>query len=82
MYSDGAEKNSGYAWEGDYIPVFYGIGDVKELLKRRSEFIITRHYYDNPQDPFHRHHAFLGFDDMVEMIFTESEESFRGCSAG
>ena len=56
---------------------FYGIGDVKELLKRRSEFIITRHYYDNPQDPFHRHHAFLGFDDMVEMIFTESEESFQ-----
>jgi hypothetical protein len=59
---------------------FYGIEEVKELIKKRASFAITRHYYENPYDPFQRHHSFLAFDDMVEMIYTESEETFQAAA--
>lgn len=60
---------------------FYAVGEIKQLLKSRAGFIIDRQYYENPQDPFNRHHAFLGFDDMVEMLFTEGEETFQVAGA-
>lgn len=56
---------------------FYAIGNVEETIKKRADFIIKRHYYENPLDPYHRYHAFLPYDDMVEMLYTTSEESFQ-----
>lgn len=56
---------------------FYALDNIRNLLENHAEFIIRRQYYQNPLDPFGRNHAFLPYDDAVEMIFTESEESWQ-----
>lgn len=57
--------------------LFYAIDNVRKLLENRAEFIVNRQYYENPLDPFGRHHAFLPYDDALETLFTESEESWQ-----
>lgn len=57
--------------------LFYGTDNIKRLLENHAEFIVTRQYYENEQDPYGRHHAFLPYDDALEMLFTESEESWQ-----
>ena len=52
---------------------FYCVEDIAELLKARSRFIVERQFYDNPNDPYHRHHAFLPFDYRRRTTFTDSE---------
>lgn len=59
------------------VLLFYAIDHVKKLLDNHAQFIVHRQYYENPRDPFGRHHAFLPYDDSVEMLFTESEESWQ-----
>ena len=52
---------------------FYCVEDIAQLLKARSRFIVERQFYDSPNDPYHRHHAFLPFDYRRRMTFTDSE---------
>lgn len=63
--------------EGDTVLLFYAVDHVKKLLENHAKFIVERQYYENPQDPYGRHHAFLPYDDALEMLFTESEESWQ-----
>lgn len=57
--------------------MFYAIGQVEELIKKHADFIVRRQYYENPKDPYGRHHTFMPYDDALEMLFTESEESWQ-----
>ncbi|HET7840941.1 MAG TPA: DUF5695 domain-containing protein, partial [Terriglobia bacterium] len=41
---------------------FYCIDDLEQLVKARGRFIAERQYFENPGDPYHRHHMFLPFD--------------------
>ncbi len=52
---------------------FYCIEDLERLIKARSRFIVQRQFYENPQDPFNRHHMFLPFDHRIGSIFSDSE---------
>lgn len=63
--------------KGETTLLFYAVDRVEKLLKNHAEFIVERQYYENPQDPYGRNHAFLPYDDAVEMLFTESEESWQ-----
>jgi hypothetical protein len=53
---------------------FYCIEDIEQLLKARGKFIVEREFYDNPEDPYHRHHGFLPFDHRIGSSFLDSEE--------
>jgi len=53
---------------------FYCVEDIESLLKARSEFIVDRQYYSNPDDPFHRFHGFLPFDYRIGSTFLDSDE--------
>ena len=63
--------------KGETILLFYATDTIRELLVRHADFIVRRQYYRNESDPFGRNHAFLPYDDGVEMLFTESEESWQ-----
>jgi hypothetical protein len=53
---------------------FYCIEDIAQLLKARARFIVDREFYENPDDPFHRHHMFLPFDHRTGSTFLDSDE--------
>ena len=53
---------------------FYCIGDIAQSLKSRGRFIVAREFYENPADPYHRHHMFLPFDHRVGSTFLDSDE--------
>jgi len=53
---------------------FYCIEDIAQLLKARGRFIVEREFYENPEDPYHRHHMFLPFDHRIGSTFLDSEE--------
>jgi Family of unknown function (DUF5695) len=53
---------------------FYCIEDIEGLLNARGQFIVDRQFYNNPQDPYHRHHCFLPFDHRIGSIFLDSDE--------
>jgi hypothetical protein len=53
---------------------FYCIDDIAELLKARGRFIVDREFYENPDDPYHRHHMFLPFDHRTGSTFLDSDE--------
>ena len=57
--------------------MFYATDTIRDLLVKHADFIVRRQYYRNEYDPFGRNHAFLPYDDGVEMLFTESEESWQ-----
>jgi len=60
---------------------FYCIPDAERLLKSRGRFIIEREFYDNPSDPYHRHHGFLPYDDRQGMRVEEYDDVWEvGCS--
>ena len=60
---------------------FYSVEDVAERLKTRGKFIVERQFYENPADPYHRHHGFLPFDYATQSTFKDSEEVWEvGCS--
>lgn len=56
---------------------FYAVGKPDEILRKHAEFVTTRQFYENKDDPYGRYHAFLPFDDSVETLYTESEESWQ-----
>ena len=56
---------------------FYAVGAPEEILEKHAEFVTTRQFYENKDDPYGRYHAFLPFDDSVETLYTESEESWQ-----
>jgi hypothetical protein len=53
---------------------FYCIEDIAQLLKARGRFIVEREFYENPDDPYHRHHMFLPFDHRTGSTFLDSDE--------
>ena len=53
---------------------FYCIEDIQGLLKARGQFVVERQFYDNPQDPYHRHHGFVPYDYRIGSIFLDSDE--------
>ena len=53
---------------------FYCIEDIAQLLKARARFIVDREFYENPDDPYHRHHMFLPFDHRTGSTFLDSDE--------
>ena len=57
--------------------LFYATPAVGPLLKARARFIIRKQLYDNPQDRFGRHHAFLPYDDKLEALCLQGEESWQ-----
>ncbi|MDO5345390.1 MAG: DUF5695 domain-containing protein [Lachnospiraceae bacterium] len=77
FFQPGQKKLKVRHGKGDTVLLFYGLPDVKKLLSTHARFIVEHQYYENPLDPFGRHHAFLPYDDALEMIFTESEESWQ-----
>ncbi|MBZ5515971.1 MAG: hypothetical protein LAN62_14215 [Acidobacteriia bacterium] len=60
---------------------FYCVQDAERLLKSRGRFIVEREFYDNPSDPYHRHHGFLPFDDRRGMRVEDYDDVWEvGCS--
>jgi len=53
---------------------FYCIEDVGSLLNARGRFVMEREFYNNPQDPYHRHHCFLPFDHRIGSMFLDADE--------
>jgi hypothetical protein len=53
---------------------FYCIEDIEQLLKARGRFIVEREFYENPEDPYHRHHMFLPFDHRIGSTFLDADE--------
>ena len=53
---------------------FYCIEDIEGLLKARGRFIVEREFYENPEDPYHRHHMFLPFDHRIGSTFLDADE--------
>jgi hypothetical protein len=53
---------------------FYSVEDIAERLKYRGKFIVDHQFYENPSDPYRRHHAFLPYDYATQSTFTDSEE--------
>ena len=53
---------------------FYCIEDIAQLLKARARFIVDREFFENPDDPYHRHHMFLPFDHRTGSTFLDSDE--------
>ena len=49
---------------------FYCIENIEGLLNARGQFIVNRQFYNNPQDPYHRHHCFLPFDHRIGQHFS------------
>jgi len=52
---------------------FYCTEDTESLIKARSRFIVGRQFYENPQDPFNRHHMFLPFDYRTGSTYKDSD---------
>ena len=48
-----------------------------DLLRDRAAFIAGEQLYDNPDDRFGRHHAFLPYDDQLQQVYTDSEECWQ-----
>ena len=53
---------------------FYCIEDIEGLLNARGRFVVDRQFYNNPQDPYHRHHCFLPFDHRIGSMFLDADE--------
>ena len=53
---------------------FYCVEDIAQLIKARSQFIINRQFYDNPDDQYNRHHMFLPFDYNQRRPLYHSDE--------
>lgn len=59
---------------------FYAIENPGVLLRRHADFVATRQYYENKEDPFGRHHGFLPYDDRLDTLFVRGSESWQvGC---
>jgi hypothetical protein len=52
---------------------FFCVDDIAQMLKTRGRFIIERQWYENPDDPYNRHHMFLPFDYDRMSTFTDSQ---------
>jgi hypothetical protein len=52
---------------------FYCIEPIEQLLKARARFIVERQFYENPEDPFNRHHMFLPFDYRLRSTYLEAD---------
>jgi len=53
---------------------FYCTANTAELIRARARFIVERQFYENPEDPFGRHHMFLPFDYRIGSVCMDSDE--------
>ena len=56
---------------------FYCIDDLEQLVKARARFISERQFYENPADPYHRHHMFLPFDYRRGSTYDDDDEVWQ-----
>jgi hypothetical protein len=53
---------------------FYCIEGLEGLVRARSRFIVERQFYENPKDPYNRHHMFLPFDYRIGSTYKDADE--------
>lgn len=69
------QKSLKFHYAGRWTNVhFYCIEDIAKLLTVRGEFIVSRQFYENPDDPYHRNHMFLPFDHRIGSTFRDADE--------
>ncbi len=72
----GQKKVRVHHGKGETILMFYATDTIRDLLVKHADFIMRRSI--TKMSMIRRaQHAFLPYDDGVEMLFTESEESCR-----
>ena len=57
--------------------LFYALPPLDGLLKEHARHIAEHQLYDNPDDPYGRHHAFLPYDSMLDCLFLDSDEAWQ-----
>ncbi|MDD3409902.1 MAG: DUF5695 domain-containing protein [Eubacteriales bacterium] len=62
---------------GETNLLFFVIANPRELLCNHASFVSRRQFYDNPQDLYNRHGLFLPYDDQLDTLYLESEESWQ-----
>ncbi len=62
---------------GETDLLFYVIEAPDTLLKKHAAFVAKRQFYDNPEDKYDRHGLFLPYDDQLDTIWLDSEESWQ-----
>lgn len=62
---------------GETNLLFYIIDEPGELLKKHASFVARRQFYDNPDDQYDRHGLFLPYDDQMNALYLDSEESWQ-----
>lgn len=71
----GQKKVKLHYGEGRWTNIFfYCVDDIEQLLKARGRFIVEREFYENPEDPYNRHHMFLPFDHKIGSTFRDADE--------
>jgi hypothetical protein len=56
---------------------FYCVEPIEQLLKARGKFIVDRQFYDNPDDPYNRHHMFLPFDYQTGSTYRDADRAWE-----
>jgi hypothetical protein len=56
---------------------FYCVEPIEQLLKARARFIVERQFYENPEDPFNRHHMFLPFDYRMRSTYLDADRAWE-----
>ncbi len=62
---------------GETNLLFFVIDEPGKLLKNHASFVSKRQFYDNPADQYNRHGLFLPYDDQLDTLFLDSEESWQ-----
>jgi hypothetical protein len=49
--------------------LFWALRDSEEAIKRHAEFVYGNQWCDVEDEPYHRYHAYMAFDDNVEELY-------------
>jgi len=56
---------------------FFCVDDIRGLIKARAKFIVDRQFYENPDDPYDRHHMFLPFDYQTGSTYRDADRAWE-----
>lgn len=62
---------------GETNLLFFVIASPRDLLMNHAAFVSRRQFYDNPADQYNRHGLFLPYDDQLDTLYLDSEESWQ-----